>query len=35
MAANKQDRTVNYIKLSADHHYFGSIKALSGHFGKV
>jgi len=34
MAADKQERTVIHLELCAEHHYFGSIKALCDHFGK-
>ena len=34
MATEKQERTVIHLELSAEHHYFGSIKALCDHFGK-
>ena len=34
MAADKQERTVIHLELGAEHHYFGSIKALCDHFGK-
>ena len=34
MATDKQERTVIHLELGAEHHYFGSIKALCDHFGK-
>ena len=34
MATEKQERTVIHLELGAEHHYFGSIKALCDHFGK-
>ena len=34
MATDKQERTVIHLELGAEHHYFGSIKALRDHFGK-
>ena len=34
MATDKQERTVIHLELGAEHHYFGSVKALCDHFGK-
>ena len=34
MATDKQERTIIHLELGAEHHYFGSIKALCDHFGK-
>ena len=34
MATDKQERTVIHLELGAEHHNFGSIKALCDHFGK-
>ena len=34
MATEKQERTVIHLEIGAEHHYFGSIKALCDHFGK-
>ena len=34
MATEKQERTVIHLEIGAEHHSFGSIKALCDHFGK-
>lgn len=34
MASEKQERTVVHLEIGAEHHYFGSVKALCDHFGK-